>query len=88
MSKAASGSGTGAWTSRDTLNSGGAHVMTYFWRFDRLYYSNQSDNVLSIDTSWATADPGADYAISLSVGSTTQYTITSLKASSSFIWIV
>lgn len=87
MSKAANGTGGGAWTSRDTLNSGAAHVMTYFKRFDRLYYTNQSDNVLSIDTAWATADPGADYAISLSPGSTVEYTITSLKASSNYVWI-
>lgn len=87
MSKAANGTGGGTWTARDTLNSSSQHVMTYFKKFDRLYYANQSDNVLSIDTSWVTADPGADYAISLSPGSTVEYTITSLKASPDYIWI-
>lgn len=75
-----------AWTSRDSLNTGNAHVMTYFKKFDRLYYSNLSDNILSINNAWVTADPGADYAISLSTDSN-QYTITSIKATSDAIWI-
>lgn len=74
------------WTSRDTLNTGSAHLMTYFKKFDRLYYTNQADNVISINGSWSTADPGADYAISLST-STNSYTITSIKASANRIWI-
>ena len=74
------------WTPRDSLNSGGNHVMTYFKKFDRLYYSNLSDNILSISSGWATADPGADYAISLSTDSSA-YTVTSMKASTNFVWI-
>lgn len=75
-----------SWTSRDTLNGGNAHMMTYFKKFDRLYYSNQSDNIISISNGWVTADPGTDYAISLSTDSDS-YKITSLKASTSFVWI-
>lgn len=86
FSKASNSSGTGAWTQRDILNTGGYHGMTYFKKFDRLYYSNQQDNILSIDTSWATADPGASYAISLSADSVA-YTITCLRSTSSRIWI-
>ena len=74
------------WTQRDTLSTGTSHVMTYFKRFNRLYYSNLTDNVQSIDDTWVTADPGFDYAISLSTSSA-QYTVTALKSNSNFVWI-
>lgn len=91
FSKASDGSGTGAYTQRDTISTGAPHVMTYFKRFNRLYYSNSNDDIISIDTNWLTADPGSDYAISItnntgSVG-TEEYVITSLRATNSFIWI-
>lgn len=85
-SKVSNGSGAGAWTPRDVLNTGTPHVMTYYKVTDRLYYSDLSDNIISINTSWATADPGATYAISLSSNSNA-YTILCMKASSSRIWI-
>lgn len=86
FSKASNGSGTGAWTQRDILQNGSNHVMTYFKKFDRLYYANATDNILSIDPAWVTADPGFDYAINLSPNTSTDYQITSLRSSSSFIW--
>ncbi len=85
-SKAADGSGTGAWTSRDTLGPGTPHVMTYFKRFNRLYYANAVDNILSINSSWVTADPGSDYAISLS-DSQSEYTISALDSNATWVWI-
>lgn len=85
-SKASNGSGTGANTARDVLGTGGQHVLCYFKKYDRLYYSNASDNVISIDTSWVTADPGASYAISLCADSEA-YKITSMKPTSRWIWI-
>ncbi len=87
FSKAANSSGTGDWTQRDILNTGSSHVMTYFKRFDRLYYANATDNILSIDPSWVTADPGFDYAINLSPSTSTDYTITSMEPTSQFIWV-
>jgi len=60
--------------------------MTYFKKFDRLYYANQSDNILSISTGWVTADPGTDYAISLSTSSS-QYQVTCMESDSSYVWI-
>lgn len=89
LSKARNGSGTGAWTSRDTLSGSSIHVMTYFKRFDRLYYANGIDSIISIDTAWATADPGSDYAISLTFNSVAEidYEITSMRATNTNIWI-
>lgn len=75
------------WTARDVLLTGSSHVMTYFKLYDRLYYANASDNILSIDASWVTADPGADYAINLSPNGSTDYTIVCMRATTSFIWI-
>jgi len=64
-SKANNQSGTGAWTSRDSLSTSTTHVMTYFKNFNRLYYSNSESNVISINTSWVTADPVSDYSLKL-----------------------
>lgn len=86
-SKAANGSGTGAWTSRDSLSGGSPHTTCYFKKFNRLYYSDLSSKIRSIDTSWTTADPGVDYAIDLSPADSDRYFIVPMKASSDFIWI-
>lgn len=85
-SKAYTGTGAGAWTSRDSLTTGQNHVVCYFKKFDRLYYTNGVDNVLSIGTDWATADPGADYAISLTT-QPPQYQINCLRSNSNYVWI-
>ena len=87
FTKARNGSGTGAWTQRDTLTSGWNHVMTYFKRFDRLYYTDAIDQIISIDTSWVTADPGSDYAISLTQGSEIDYMISCIDSTDTDIWI-
>lgn len=83
-SKAANGSGAGAWTSRDTLNVGSPHIVCYFRKFNRLYYTNQERNIISINTSWVTADPGADYALQLN--SNVDF-ISCMRSTSDFIWI-
>ncbi len=85
-SKVSNGSGTGAWTARDALSTGGQHILAYFKKVNRLYYTNLSASIISISTAWATADPGVDYAITLSVD-TSSYTITSFKFSSDRAWI-
>lgn len=86
-SKAASGSGTGSWTSRDSLSGGSPHTTCYFKKFNRLYYSDLSSKIRSIDASWVTADPGVDYAIDLSPADSDRYFIAPMKASSDFVWI-
>lgn len=83
-SKATNGSGTGAWTSRDTLSTGTEHVVCYFRKFNRLYYTNADRDIISINTSWTTADPGADYALRLI---SAYDSITSIRSTSSYIWI-
>lgn len=86
VSKVGNGTGTGAWTDRDVLNSGNPHMLTYFKKFDRLYYTNGIENILSISTAWVTADPGSDYAISLS-STQLEYRIFCIEAASQNIWI-
>jgi len=88
LSKARNGSGTGAWTSRDTLSASN-HAMTYFKRFDRLYYATGIDNIRSVDTAWVVASPGSDYAIYLTFNSVAEidYAITSMASTNTDIWI-
>lgn len=86
-SKAPNGAGTGAWTKRDTINTGSQHNTCYFKRYDRLYYADSTCKIKSIDTTWAVASPGSDYAINLAPVSTDEYTITSMKTTSQFIWV-
>lgn len=84
MSKAFDGSGTGAWTSRDVLTAGAPHLTLYFKYRNRLYYTDEEVKIRSIDTAWATADPGVDYALELNRASDF---ITSLTSSTQSIWI-
>lgn len=60
----ASGSGTGAWTSRDSLGSG-VHKLVYFKKYNRLYYIDTSSKISSIDTSDVVANSTGDYFIDL-----------------------
>lgn len=75
------------WTQRDVLSTGSNHVLAYFKRFNRLYYANLINQIISIDSTWATADPGSDYAINLSPNTSSQYTITCMKSTSTAMWI-
>lgn len=77
-------SGAGAWTSRATLSTGGPHLLSYFKKFDRIYYTDLSSKIKSLSASWVEATSG-DYYINLSTDSAA-YTITSLKASSTHQW--
>jgi len=74
----------GTWTSRDTLTASTIHVMTYFKKFNRLYYSDDIYTIRSIDTSNVVASSG-DYFINLLGNST--LVITCLKTTSDYIWI-
>ena len=77
------GSGTGAWTSRDTLGTA-VHKLSYFKKFDRLYYSDTTTAVSSIDTANTPANSAGDYFIELgtSIGE-----ITTIASNSQYIWI-
>lgn len=85
-SKGKAGDGTGSWTARDTLTSGTSHMMTYFKRFNRLYYLNAGNAVLSIDSNWSTADPSFDYALDLSAPNNSNIP-TCIQANNDFVWI-
>lgn len=91
LSKALNGSGTGAWTSRDALTTASSHVMTYFKKFDRLYYANggggvsNTDNITSVNTAWVVSDPGSDFALTLTPQRT--YKISCIRSNNYDIWI-
>lgn len=81
----ASGSGTGDWTSRDTLDSNDVHKLKYFKKLDRLYFADGDVKVSSIDTSDVVANTAGDpYFINLG---TTGGTITTMDATSQYLWI-
>lgn len=74
----------GTWTARGTaLNSGVPHMLTYFKKFDRLYYMSDQGFIRSIDTTYAEAASG-DYTID--VGTSSQL-LCCMRASSDYIWI-
>lgn len=84
FSKAANTDASGNWTQRDTLSSGTPHMMTYFKKFNRLYYTDVGYIIRSIDSTWTTADPGNDYALTLE---TNEFFINTIESTSSDIWI-
>jgi len=75
----------GTWTSRDTLNTGTPHMMTYFQKFNRLYYTNTSNDICSINTSWTVSDT-SDYSIDLGGAGLIDF-ITCITSNSEYIWI-
>lgn len=84
MSKAANGSGTGAWTNRATLGgSSQLHKMVYFRKFNRLYYLDSNSQIKSLDSGWVEATSGS-YFIDLGFNSGLPYT---MEADDRFIWI-
>ncbi len=84
-SKVSNGSGTGAWTSRDSLG-GGIHQLSYFKKTDRLYYVDADDTISSIDTADAVNNStGEDYYIDLDLSGSQK--ITCQVAASDRIWI-
>lgn len=87
MSKASSGTGAGAWTDRTgSANvSGDLEKMTYFRKFDRLYWVEANDEVASIDKSDVLALAG-DYNLDLSSTSDLDG-ISALTSTSDRIWI-
>lgn len=84
-SKVSNGSGTGAWTSRDSTGAG-IHQMAFFKKFNRLYYVDNNFTISSIDTADVVANTiGQDYFISLLLNNSEE--ITSIVADSQNIWI-
>ncbi len=82
-SKAGNGSGTGAWTSRDTISAAAGAPIVSFVKFPRIYYASLGLGVSSIDASNVVSAPGADYALTILGGGN----ISAMEANSSFIWI-
>jgi len=83
-SKAADGSGTGTWTSRDALSGSTIHKMAYLKKFNRLYYTDTSTAISSINTANAVANSTGDYFIELGNSNST---ITTIAATSTDIFI-
>lgn len=72
------------WTSRDTgLSSGDLHKLVYFKKFNRLYYSYDTDIIRSIDETDTVASSG-DYFLDLD---NPPYRISAMVANSSYVWI-
>lgn len=80
----ASGSGTGTWTSRDTLATNVVHKLAYLKKFNRLYFTDTITAVSSINTSDVVANSTGDYFIDLG---TTTGQITTMVATSTDIFI-
>ncbi len=76
-SKAADGSGTGTWTSRDALSGGVVHKMAYLKKFNRLYYGDTATTISSIDTANTPANTTGDYYIDLGTSTGTINTLVS-----------
>lgn len=83
-SKPANGSGTGAYTERDTLGTDTYHQMAYLKNFNRLYYIDDITKISSIDSADVVANSTGDYF--LDVGSSAG-TVRTIAASPSEIWI-
>lgn len=82
-SKVGNGSGTGAWTSRDTISATSGASVTAFLKFPRVYYVSSSSGISSMDAANVIAAPGADYALTMTGGGNTG----AMRANSTFIWI-
>lgn len=79
-----SGSGSGMWTSRDTLGNNNVHKLAYFKKFNRLYYTDTTSKISSIDTGFVVANSTGDYFIDLgtSIG-----ILTTMVTNSQYIWV-
>lgn len=92
-SKVSNGGGTGAWTERVTseINAGNPHILNYFQKFDRLYFTDATCNVYSIpNSSWTVnSTPGvAGYSINLAPSAFAfAYFIMTMKSTRERIWI-
>jgi len=64
------------WISRDTLSSSSAHFMTYFQKFDRLYFTDSNTEVRSITTNNGVSlgDSTTQFDITNPAGTTFRYT--------------
>lgn len=76
-------SNTGDWTSRDSLGSG-VNKLAYFKKFDRLYYTDTTTNISSIDAANVVSNSAGDYF--LDIGDTAGI-LTTIVSNSQFIWI-
>lgn len=83
-SKTANGSGTSAWVSRDTIDSGVAHKLKRFANLNRLYYVDGSSRVSSIDSADAVANTAGDYCLDMGLE---QVVITTIDASDTDIFV-
>ena len=83
----AQGTGAGDWTSRDTLGSGGCHQLSYFRKFNRMYYADDRDTISSIDGAFAVKNAGSDYAVELPLNNGQDITCQVATSDSIFIGV-
>ncbi len=81
-SKVLNGSGTGAWTSRDTLTTGAPHPLKYFQKFNRLYYVTSANIVASISAANVVA-AASPYYLDLGAGND----ISCFETTSNDVWV-
>lgn len=85
-SKVPNGSGTGDWTSRDSMTNGVFHGMTYFKKFNQLYYADTRTVISSIDTSNNIYNSPTTQSYCIDLSNSIQ-TISAIKSGSQYIWI-
>ena len=87
LKKQALGTGAGAYFHIDALTDACSHKMTYFKWFDRTYILNGISFVHSINNTNSSLTTTGDFTLSMTAYASEQYSLTSIKASSKFIWI-
>lgn len=87
LKKAATGSGTGDYFPIHALSDGCSHKMAYFKKFDRTYVLDAICFVYSVSNANSDLTHSGDYTLSMAVYAADQYSLTSIKASSNYLWI-
>lgn len=83
-SKASDGSGTGTWTSRDTLGTSKVHKLAYLKSTNKLYFVDDYATISSIDSSDVLYNSAGDYYIDLG---STESQIATIVANDTSIFI-
>lgn len=86
--KKVSGTGGGGdWVSVGSLVSGTNHKMAYFKNLDRTYVTNNECFVASSSNTLGAITTTGDYTLSLTSYGAAQYTLSTIKASSQYLWL-
>jgi hypothetical protein len=86
LKKGEDGTGTQSWISIHALSDGVSHKLAYFKKFDRTYVLDNYCFVFSLDNAQNYVHAG-DYTLAMTGWDGPSYSLTSIKASSNFLWI-